>query len=410
LHKKWTRFIPFFVALFLIGTLITTTTAKITDHIKLGLDLKGGFEILYLASPLKAGGTVTKEALLETAKSLKKRVDPTGTLEPEINPENKDRIRARLAGVVDEKKVRELLIKPSYLSFKDPEGHVMLDGQDFVPDGAKVDFRDMHPIVLIQLKSADKFKDVTTQVLGKTLAIYLDDRLISNPGVDKVIPSASAEISGNFTVQEAKDLANTINMGALSLKLTEQYTQSIGATLGLKSLEQTVHAGFLAFVIILIGMIFVYRLPGIIASFTLVVYAWLLLLVLVILHATLTLPGIAAFVLGIGMSVDANIITYERIKEEIRSGKSIKSSFITGSKRSLRTIMDANVTTLIAAAVLFYIGTGSIRGFALTLIFSILVGIFTNVFLSRYLLMILIRTEMVNKPILYGVKESGIHA
>jgi preprotein translocase subunit SecD len=330
-------------------------------------------------------------------------------LEPEINPEGKDRIRAKIAGVVDETNVRELLKKPSYLSFRDPDGKLLMDGRDFVPNGAAVSYKDTEPVVTIKLKNADKFKEVTTKVLGKTLAIYLDDILITNPRVDHVIPDSSAEISGGFTYLKAKDLANTINLGALSLKLEEKYTQTVGATLGQQSLEQTMKAAVIAFVIIMAGMILFYRVPGCIASLTLLLYTWMLLVVFVLLNATLTLPGIAAFVLGIGMAVDANIITYERIREEIRNGKSINSSQRAGSKTSFRTILDAHVTTLIAAGVLYIIGTGSIQGFALTLIFSILVSLVSNVFLSRLLLQLLVRSGFINNPRYFGVKEADIH-
>lgn len=390
--------------------IVAATSSFFAKNVKLGLDLKGGFEILYVATPVDTGGVVTKDALLETARSLKKRADPTGTLEPEINPEGKDRIRARIAGVTDEAKVRESLVKPSVLSFRDPDNNILMDGRDFVPDGAKVEYRDNQPIVAIKLKSADKFKEVTTKVLGKTLAIYLDEEMISNPSVREVIASDTAEISGSFSYDGAKNLANTINLGALPLNLSEKYTQSVGASLGLKSLEETVKAGLIAFLIIMIGMIMYYRVPGIISCVTLIAYVWLLLVVIYLLNATLTLPGIAAFVLGVGMAVDANIITYERIKEEIRSGKSIMSSLRAGSKNSFRTIIDANVTTILAAAVLYFIGTGAIQGFALTLIFSILVSIVTNVFFSRLLLHLLVRAEVVKKPAYFGVKESEIHA
>jgi preprotein translocase subunit SecD len=408
LRKKTARVAAFFVILIFILTIISSTTSQITKHIHLGLDLKGGFEILYIAKPIDVGGEVTLDSLRETANILKKRVDPTGTLEPEINPEGKDRIRAKIAGVMDQEKVRELLKKPSYLSFRDPKGKVLMDGRDFVPNGAGVTYRDTEPIVTIKLKNADKFKEVTTQVLGKTLAIYLDDTMITNPRVDHVIPDSSAEISGGFTYLKAKDLANTINLGALSLKLEEKYTQSVGATLGQQSLEKTMKAGVIAFVIIVVGMILFYRVPGCIASLTLLLYSWMLLVVFVLLNATLTLPGIAAFVLGIGMAVDANIITYERIREEIRKGKSIISSQRAGSKTSFRTILDAHVTTLIAAGVLYFIGSGAIQGFALTLVFSILVSLISNVFLSRLLLQLLVRSEIIDKPGYFGVKAEDI--
>jgi SecD/SecF fusion protein len=408
LYKKSKRVTVFFVILFFTLTIIVTTAFQITRQIKLGLDLQGGFEILYVAKPINGNGALTPESLRETAKILKKRIDPTGALDPEINPENKDRIRAKIAGIVDEAAIREKLKKPSYLSFRDPEGNVLMDGRDFVPNGAAVDYKDSVPIVTIKLKSADKFKDVTTKVLGRTLAIYLDDEMISNPSVTKVIPQDTAEISGKFSYLKATELKDTINMGALSLKLEEKYTQSIGPTLGQKSLADTVKAGVIAFVLILAGMIAFYRVPGIIASITLITFTWLLMLVFVLLNITLTLPGIAAFVLGIGMAVDTNIITNERIRDEIRSGKSILSSLRAGNKNSFRTVIDANITTLIAAVVLYSIGSGSIQGFALTLIFSIVVSILTNVYLSRGLLYMLVKTDMINKPVFFSVKEAEI--
>jgi preprotein translocase subunit SecD len=405
------------IVLITLGTVIGTSP-YFMKKVKLGLDLKGGFETLYVASAIDAGGVVTKEALKETAKSLISRVDAQGIAEPEINPEGKDRIRVKIAGVTDPTKVREILSKPSVLSFKDPDGNVMMDGRDFVANGAKVEYRNgTEPIVSIKLKDASKFKDVTTKVLAKKaagknrLGIYLDEKLISDPSVNEVIDSNTATISGGpFTLTGAKDLADTINLGALPLKLTEKYTQSVGATLGQKSLTDTMEAGIIALVIIIIGMVLFYRIPGFIASLTLLTYTWMLLLVFDLLNATLTLPGIAAFVLGIGMAVDANIITYERIKEEMRNGKSIYSSLRAGSKTSFRTIIDAHVTTLIAAAVLYFIGSGAIQGFALTLIFSILVSLISNVFLSRLLLQLLVKSGVINKPRYFGVKEAEINA
>lgn len=215
------------------------------------------------------------------------------------------------------------------------------------------------------------------------MAIYLDERQLSAPVVNTVITDGSATISGNYTFEEATELASTINLGALPLKLTEKYTQVVGASLGKASLEQTVRAGLIGSILILIFMIIFYRLPGFVAAITLITYTWLLLVVFDWMNATLTLPGIAAFVLGIGMAVDANIITYERIKEEIRSGKSLLSSLKSGSKHSFRTIMDANITNIISAGVLYYVGNGAIRGFALTTIMSIVLSVLTNIFFQE---------------------------
>lgn len=387
------------------------TSPMLSGKLRLGLDLKGGFEILYEASPIDGAGNVDKRSLLETARSLEKRVNAQGIAEPEITTEGNNRIRVRIAGVTEEDKVREMLKKPADLTFRGPDGTIEMRGDDFVPGGAKIQFdKTNRPIVEIKLKSAEKFGQVTGKLVGKPLSIYLDDRVLSAPMVNQVINSDTAVIEGSYTYEEAKELADTINLGALPLKLEEKYTQSVGASLGQKSLEETVWAGALASVIILIFMMAVYRLPGIVASVSIIVYIWLLLVVFWLMNATLTLPGIAAFVLGVGMAVDANIITYERIKEELRSGKSILSATRSGSKSSFRTIMDANLTTIIAGAVLYFLGTGAIQGFALTLIFSILVSIFTNVLYSRILLQSLVRSNVIKKPSYFGVKEAEIRA
>lgn len=402
---------------------VGATSPYILDKVKLGLDLKGGFEILYEAQPLEAGGKVSKESLLETARSLEERANSTGVAEPDVTTEGTNRIRVKIAGVSDEAKVRDILKKPADLTFRSAQGcapdkgycKIELRGNDFVQNGADVRQTNLNQYeISIKLKSASKFAAVTREVAklapNNQLAIYLDDRELSAPNVSSEINSDEAVITGNFTRDEATELKNTINLGALPLKLTEKYTQSVGATLGLQSLQETLFAGILATVIILLFMIFFYRLPGAIASISIIIFIWLLLLGFNLIDATLTLPGIAAFILGIGMAVDANIIMAERIKEEMRSGKSIMSSQRAGSKNSFRTIIDAHVTTAIAGLVMFFIGTGSVRGFAVILILTIIVSILTNVFISRMLLSMLIRSNVVKKPAYFGVKEDEIRA
>ena len=235
-------------------------------------------------------------------------------------------------------------------------------------------------------------------------------RKLAAPVVNAVIANGEAIIEGRYTYNEAKELADIINLGALPLKLTEKYTQSVGATLGLQSLEKTVTAGAVGLAAILIFLVAVYRVPGLVATISLIVFSWLLLLVFRLMGVTLTLPGIAAFVLGIGMAVDANIITAERIKDELRAGKKLSSALRAGSKHSFRTIMDANVTTIIAAAVILFIGSSSVKGFGVTLIASIVVSVITNVYLSRLLLTLLIGSGVFNHPKYYGVKEAEIRA
>ncbi|WP_141504175.1 protein translocase subunit SecD [Paenibacillus luteus] len=403
------RIFAFLAIVVIMFGVIAWTSPSLVKDVRLGLDLKGGFEVLYEASPLEGGEAVTPESLKETARSLESRIDELGIVEPEITTEGTNRIRLRLAGVANEDEVRNILAKPINLTFRGPDGKIELDGSDFKQNGAGIGYDNLSkPFVTIELKDAKKFEEITTRLTGQYLAIYLDDKELSKPSVNFPITGGSAQISGNYTADEAKDLANMINLGALPLKLTEKYTQSVGAKLGLASLKDTVEAGIIGTVIILVFLVILFRIPGIVAGITVITYTWLLIVVFNLMNATLTLPGIAAFVLGIGMAVDANIIMYERIKEEIRSGKSLLSSLKAGSKNSFRTIMDANITNIIASAVLYYIGNGAIRGFALTMIFSILVSMLTNIFLSRFLIMLLIKSNLFTKPSYYGVKEAEI--
>ncbi|WP_219837938.1 protein translocase subunit SecD [Paenibacillus sp. R14(2021)] len=397
----------------------------VVNDVKLGLDLKGGFEILYEAQPIEAGGKVTKESLIETAKSLESRANATGVTEPEVTTEGTNRIRVKIAGVTDENKVRDVLKKPAELTFRSARGcaadkgycKIELHGSDFKQNGADVRQTNLNEYeITIKMKSASKFAEITREIAKLSasgtnqLAIYLDEKMLSAPNVSGEIPSTDASITGSFTREEAYDLKNTINLGALPLKLTEKYSQSVGATLGKLSLQETVDAGIIGTVLILIFMMVFYRLPGVIASFSIAVYIWLLLLGFNLIHATLTLPGIAAFILGIGIAVDANIIMAERIREELRSGKSIMSSQKAGSKSSFRTIIDAHVTTAIAALVLFFIGVGSVKGFAVILLLSIIISILTNVFFSRLLLSLIVRSGLVKKKSYLGVKESEVRA
>ncbi|WP_128896009.1 protein translocase subunit SecD [Longirhabdus pacifica] len=421
--KRIVAFLVIIVALF--STMIWTGPAML-DDLKLGLDLKGGFERLYEVEPLTEGQEIDAQTLREAAYSLERRIYAKGVTEPEILPEGTNRIRVRLAGVENQAEVLAILEKTAILTFRSNLGcedgefcNDELIGSDFAEGGASVQYDPTTnaPYVSIKLKDAQKFYDVTKKIAdaaeeqglpGLPLAIYLDEEQISAPNVSNGIAGGDAMISGSYTLDEVKDLVSIINSGALPVKLNEKYTQSVDATLGEESLEKTAIAGIVGSVIIFVFMIIYYRIPGVVSVITLIAYIWLILQVFDWMNATLTLPGIAALILGVGMAVDANIITYERIKEEMKSGKSILSSLRAGSRNSLKTILDANVTTIIAGIVLYFVGTGAIQGFALSLVFSILVSVITNVFLSRALLHLLIRSKWVNKPSYFGVKEADI--
>ncbi|MNH99260.1 bifunctional preprotein translocase subunit SecD/SecF [compost metagenome] len=412
------RIIAFITVVVVSTAIMALTTPDLLKNVRLGLDLKGGFEILYEASPIEGGAKVTKESLLKTAQSLEERANKLGTSEPEVTTEGTDRIRLKLAGVTDEAEVRKQMKEPASLTFRSKDGteteadqynKIEMIGTDFAENGAKLEFTQMNePIVSIKVKSKEKFAEVTKRLLGQPLAIYMNDTLISAPVVQAVLTDGTASISVGGDLNEAKELRDQINLGALPLKLTEKYSQSVGATLGKQSLKQTIEAGLIASVLIMVFMVWMYRIPGLFAAFALIVHTWLLILVFVWADFTLTLPGVAAFILGVGMAVDANIITNERIREEIRSGKSIMSAVKAGGKHSFRTVMDSNITTIIVAAVMYMFGTGAVKGFALVLIVEIVLSIATNIYFSRFLQNLLIKAGKLSKPKYFGIKESEI--
>ncbi|MEQ4481818.1 protein translocase subunit SecD [Cohnella silvisoli] len=422
------RLVAFVLVVLVSFGIMAFLTPGLLNGTKLGLDLKGGIEILYEAHPLTEGEAVTKEALKQTALSLEKRANKSNVAEPEVTTEGKNRIRLKIAvatGTTDKErddaiqKIRDVMKRPAELQFRSATGckdsttycKVELLGRDFKEGAAKVEYNNLNqPLVRIEVNDKSKLAKVSTDLVGKRLAIFLDEDMKSDPVVEQPLTDGTAVISGQETRQKAQDLADVINLGALPLKITEKYTQSVGATLGKQSLHDTLFAGVLASVLILLFMLYFYRLPGVVASICLIVFVWLLLGVFYLMGATLTLPGIAAFVLGIGIAVDSNIITAERIKDELRSGKTISSSLRAGAKNSFRTIIDAHITTIIAGSVLYFMGHGMVKSFAIVLIASIVVNIATNVFLPRYLLTLLIKSGYFDKSTQYGVKESEIGA
>lgn len=406
---KWSKFLIFAIIVIALATLVGTGTGKVTQNITLGLDLQGGFEILYEVKPIDSKQKVTPELLKATASMIEKRVNIGGVAEPDISVEGKNRIRVKLAGVKDQDRMRELIGKQAYLTFRDESGKILMDGRDLAPNGAGVGYDELNrPVVTLEFADAQKFENITREYLGRNVAIFLDDKMLTNPVIQTVIAGGKAQIDGQRTVEEAKELADILNAGALPTKLTELSANAVGATLGEQALHKTIIAGYLGGAAIFLFMLLYYRMPGMIANITLIGFVFFCLVVLDWMNATLTLPGIAGLILAVGMAVDANIITYERIKEEIRAGKTVLSAFRAGERRSLITIIDAHVTTLIACAVLFYFGTSSIQGFAVVLAMTIIISLITNVFGSRLLLWLLLKANMFKKPFWYGVKESEI--
>lgn len=425
------KIVAFFLFVILLVATVSLTIRDITKDIKLGLDLQGGFEVLYEVKPQEPGQKITKEVLNDTVSALYKRIDVLGVSEPNIQIEGENRIRVQLAGVTDQNQARKILSTQANLTFRDIEDKVLLRGSDLKEGGASLTFDQLgKPAVALTLKDGDKFGKVTKEVFDRgpgqnLLVIWLDfeegkdsfmaevtkedPKYLSSPQVNKVLNTTDVLIEGDFKKQEAQELADLLNAGALPVQLKEIYSTSVGAQFGENALQSTVYAGIIGITIIFLFMLAFYRLPGFISVVSLVTYIYLIILVFDLMGAVLTLPGIAALVLGVGMAVDANIITAERIKEELRLGKSIRSGFRDGNKHSFSAIFDANITTIIAAGVLFAYGTSSVKGFATMLLISVVLSFFTAVFLSRWLLGLWVNSGMLKKKIgLFGVKESEI--
>ncbi len=429
------RIVAFFLILIVAGTIIGLTATKLVNNVKLGLDLQGGFEVLYQVEPLENGPDITDETLSSAVSAINRRIDALGVSEPSITIEGDDHIRVALAGIKDQEEARKLLSTTAQLTFRNTNGKVMLDGSDLAPGEAQLSFDSQtnEPIVALELKSAKKFGNVTKKILNNSnvdnrLVIWMDKKkgqtfkeevkkegsakgepaYISAPTVNQVINSKDVQITG-VTQEEGKHLASLLKAGSLPVKMTEIYSNSVGAQFGQNAMDKTILAGIIGIAAIFLFMLLFYRFGGLIAVLTLAVYMYLVLAVFVGLQAVLTLPGIAALILGVGMAVDANIITLERIKYEIRSGKSILSAFKSGSKRAFGTILDANLTTILAAAVMFVYGDSSVKGFAIMLIVSIVVSFITAVFGSRLLLGLWVNSRALNKkPGLFGVKKGDI--
>ncbi|SFX08464.1 protein-export membrane protein SecD [Thermoactinomyces sp. DSM 45891] len=401
---KVTIFIIIVVA---ILALAGTTALPVWNKITKGLDLQGGFEVLYEAPKDQK---VDKAILLDVANALERRINVLGVSEPEISIEGNNRIRVQLAGVKDPAKARELLGKQAELTFREPTGKTaVIKGADLKPGSAKLSFDEYNsPVVAIEFKDGKKFEEITKKYIGQPLPIYLDEKELSSPVIQTVISGGKATISGQKTPEEAKELASLLNAGALPIKLQEVQSFAVDASLGHQSMRDTLIAGGLSVLMIFIFVIGFYRLPGLVAVMTLIAYTYLNLVIFAFLKVTLTLPGIAAFILGIGMAVDANIIMSERIREELRVGRTVKSALKAGSKRSFLTIFDANFTTILAGGVLFAFGTAGVKGFSVALIVGILCSFVTAVGLSRWLMSLLVNSNLVKNPVLFRVKEDEI--
>lgn len=396
-----------------IGALAAVVTLGIgkwnrgkASQIDLGLDLAGGVSITYQAKDKD----VSNENMKLAMEKLKQRVQQF-SVESDVYLVGDNRITVDIPGESDAKKVLEALGKPAEVLFKTSDGKTVVTGSDIKSAQGLTQTNSQtgknENIVSIEFneEGTKKFAEATSANIGNTISIYYDGKEVSSPMVKTAITDGKCQIDGQETLEEAKELATYINIGALPVTLEQVSTQVVGAKLGSDALEKSLLAGVIGFIIVLAFMVSIYRIPGVAASIALVIYVLLILLGLNGLNITLTLPGVAGIILSIGMAVDANVIIFTRIKEEIGKGKTVRSAIKLGFEKALSAIVDGNVTTLIAAAVLYFIGTGTIRGFATTLALGIILSMFTALVVTKIILNALFELGA-TKESLYGqVKE-----
>ena len=399
--NKGKGLIGLIIALALVGLFGYFGYTTMND-IKLGLDLAGGVSITYQAKEENPSA----EDMSDTIYKLQQRVQNYST-EAEVYQEGSNRINVDIPGVSDANAILEELGKPGSLIFVDEAGQTILNGNQVAT--AKPVITDENGIkkYMVDLTFTDDgktvFADATTKNVGKRIAIIYDGKIYSNPVVNEPITQGQCQISGMVSYEEAETLASTIRIGSLSLELEELRSNVVGAKLGQEAISTSLKAGAIGFGIVAVFMIIVYLVPGLAAVIALSLYVGLILILLSAFSVTLTLPGVAGIILSIGMAVDANVIIFTRIKEEIGLGKTVQSAIKSGFNKALSAIIDGNVTTLIAAGVLFWRGSGTVKGFASTLAIGIVLSMITALFITKFILNALFNLGF-QDPKFYGTK------
>ncbi|MBP3892009.1 MAG: protein translocase subunit SecD [Solobacterium sp.] len=409
--------------------LILSTFNLIKSGLHLGLDLQGGFEILYEVTPLNEGGEVDMTAVTN---SIQKRVNVLGVNEPQISVENGNRVRVQLAGVADQDSARQMLGTTANLTLRDTNDVELSDASIFQEGGASLAYQDGLPIVSLKVADGNKFGEITSEISSRAsgenlMVIWLDyeegdsykeERAKELAGQEpKYISAASVNsaiygdciIQGRFTEKEATTLKDLINSGSLPVKLTEISSNVVSAQYGQDAFSRTALAGLLGVIAVILFMIYQYRLPGVLAGIMLAAYIWAIFGIYALMGAVFTLPGIGALVLGVGMTVDANIITYERIRQQLYKGHSVRNAVAEGRQQSFWTIFDAQFTTLLAGLIMYIWGNGAVKGFATMLIVTVIMTLVVNVAFSRWLLNLVVNSGIVDdKPTWFGVKKEQI--
>nr|WP_278678445.1 protein translocase subunit SecD [Clostridium paraputrificum] len=373
-----------------------------SETITKGLDLQGGVSVVMEIQDEE----VSKEDLEKTKEQLSLRVNKIGVEETVVSTEGDRRIRIDIPAQVDSGKIVESLGKTGELTFKSPKGDVILTGQDVNKAIATSDENGLPQVALeLNEEGTKKFADATKEYLGQSISVNMDDEVLTNPTVNSVITNGSAVITGSKSADDAKRLAGLINAGALPVTVKAASVKTVGAQLGEEALPNALKAALIGIGLIFVFMIIYYRVPGAIACLALTLFIALILFLFGEIGVTLTLPGIAGVLLTIGMAVDANVLIFERIREELKKGVSIRSAVEKGFENATSSIMDSNITTIIAALVLYFLGSGTVKGFAITLLVGIVVSLFTALIVTKFFMHKAVEMGLLTKLSQFRVKR-----
>ena len=393
------------IKLIIILAIIAFAAFLYLQHgINLGLDLQGGAHIVLQAQPTEER-EINDTVMSGIQSVIERRVNQLGLSEPLIQRQGSDRIIVELPAVDSPNEAINTIGRTAMLTFKNSAGEVLMTG-DAVQDARADHDQYGRPVIAFTLtdEGSDQFADITRQYIGKKIGIYLDDEQLTNPTVQAVIEERG-QITGYDTIQAAEEDAILIREGALPVPVDVIETRTVGPTLGEISIQKSIRAGLLGLLLVAVYMVFYYRFPGVLAAVILAIYGLILMGTMAGLQATLTLPGIAGLILSIGMAVDANIIIFERIKDELKSGKTLRAAIDAGFKRAYTTIIDANVTTIMTALILAYFTSGTVRGFAVTLGIGIIVSMFTAFFVTRNVIDIFAGSKLLRENKSFGVRK-----
>lgn len=440
---SWNRYKNWIKALVVMAIVALSLWAAlpIQKKIALGLDLEGGAHLLLQLEPNETVKTITPEIQNDEIQVIDRRINGLGVTEPQIAKVGTNRISVDLPQVKNPEQAEAAVKQAAVLTYKIMPANLVAQAEaalaacnadpknkkacDFANEGAYKasgpivysgkDLKSAQPAfdqagnpnIVFTTKDPKKFYDLTSKNIGKPLAMFLDKRYLSAPTIQSPI-SSNGEITGQFTQDQTTSLANDLNAGALPVQPKIIENDTIGPTLGKIDLVMSLRASMLGLGLVLLFMMFVYRLPGLLADVALLIYVAMMLGLLSVAHATLTLPGIAGFVLSIGMAVDANVLIFERMKEELWAGKTMRAAVRTGFTRAFTAVFDSHFTTIVGAGVLFELGTGTVKGFAYTLFWGTVFSLITAVFITRFFVDVMVENDLATNPALYGVKPEEV--